>query len=662
MILHICQYLRNTDILYSLFNLNTRFNVLISGFCYNLDLNNTTHKQFNCVLSNILSQIGSNIQSFVLNGNWTSFLSYKKDPIHLHSNLSLMFPNLQVLTLEYFTGEHLCTFLEKMQSPLKLVKLNIKYLMDNSQSELLERVLSINNCRLRSITFDQNSIFLPLEIIDKTSLYPNIEELTVNLIDCEMLGNLFTLLVHIRRLHINLGVAPSVSTASLKNVPALIHLTDFQLYSIQMSWTFENIQDIMCKMPSLQRLALYLSTEDRRLVNKQDLATILPSSQIQMDFFIVYHFSEPSIEVDTSLDTWPRGQISMTRLSDGSNQYALIHTVPFNGKSLVIPSILGKSMLPAWKYMQKVRNLRIRGELSSIDMLMIMQHLHGIETFRVDLKMDLETPIETQSVVLHLPQLKKLKVAGSCELFRILEAAPNLNDLSITFDCYNRIINDESLCKLLEKRIVRLEIFRLEHNQKIQLDLIIKKFTNLRHMVLCISDSSADIDSLFLQGLEMWREEELIYLCLKGPLSQNRRSTVHQWFNDHSYLQIEAIIRDENLHIYIVGGRRPSCCLALNYVVCGLTVGSAVYKQYASWSDVDTKQAFGTTCNSQFKGGFHDWEWKWSGKFSCPSLSPTVMGESTQYASRTGAIEHAVQDYVTKMTSAGLLKPEQLNT
>ncbi|CAF1135742.1 unnamed protein product [Adineta steineri] len=105
-----------------------------------------------------------------------------------------------------------------------------------------------------------------------------------------------------------------------------------------------------------------------------------------------------------------------------------------------------------------------------------------------------------------------------------------------------------------------------------------------------------------------------------------------------------------------------SSCLALNYVVCGLTVGSAVYKQYASWSDVDTKQAFGTTCNSQFKGGIHDWEWKWSGKFWCPSLSPTVMGESTQYASRTGAIEHAVQDYVTKMTSAGLLKPEQLNT
>ncbi|CAF3551472.1 unnamed protein product [Adineta steineri] len=647
MILHICQYLRNTDILYSLFNLNNRFNAIINGFCYNLNLNNTTHKQFNCVLSNILSRIGSNIQSFVLNGNWTSFLSNKIDPIHFHLNLSLMFPNLHTLTLEYFTGEQLCTFLDEMQSPLKLVELNIKYLMDNRFNELLEQVLSVNNCQLRSITFDQNSIFLPLEIIDKTSLYPNIEELTVNLIDYEMLGNLFTLLVNIRRLHIKLGIAPSVSTASLKNVPTLIHLKDFQLYSIEMSWTFENIQDIMCKMPSLQRLALYLSTEDRRLVNKQDLATILSSSQIQMDLFILYHFSEPSIEIDTSLDTWPRDQISMTRLSDGSDQYALIHTVPFHGNSLVIPSILGKSMLPAWKYMQKVRNLRIRGELSSIDMLMIMQQLHRIETLKIDLNPDLEISIETQSIVLHLPQLKKLKVSGSCELFRILEAAPNLNDLSITFDCYNRIINDESLCKLLEKRIVRLEIFRLEHNQKIQLDLIIKKFTNLRHMVLSISDSSSDIDSLLLQALEMRREEELIYLCIKGPLSPNG---------------VEAIIRDENLHIYIVGGHRSSCCLALNYVVCGLTVGSAVYKQYASWSDVDTKQAFGTTCNSQFKGGIHDWEWKWSGKFWCPSLSPTVMGDSTQYASRTGAIEHAVQDYVTKMTSAGLLKPEQLNT
>ena len=102
-------------------------------------------------------------------------------------------------------------------------------------------------------------------------------------------------------------------------------------------------------------------------------------------------------------------------------------------------------------------------------------------------------------------------------------------------------------------------------------------------------------------------------------------------------------------------------CLAQNWLGCGVAVGSAVYKHYGSWSDVDTKQAFGTTCNSQFKGGFHRWQYKWSGKFWCPALSASIMGDSTQWKSRTGAIEHAIQDYVTKMTAAGLLKVDQLN-
>jgi Protein of unknown function (DUF3254) len=101
-------------------------------------------------------------------------------------------------------------------------------------------------------------------------------------------------------------------------------------------------------------------------------------------------------------------------------------------------------------------------------------------------------------------------------------------------------------------------------------------------------------------------------------------------------------------------------CLAGQWTACGIAVGTSVYKKYNSWSDIDTKQAFGTTCHSQFKGGFHRWQWKWSGKFWCPSLSETVKGDSTQFKSRTGAIEHAIQDYVTKMTSAGLLKPSQL--
>ncbi len=40
--------------------------------------------------------------------------------------------------------------------------------------------------------------------INKTILYPNIQELIVHFIDCDMIGDLFTVLLNIRRLRINL--------------------------------------------------------------------------------------------------------------------------------------------------------------------------------------------------------------------------------------------------------------------------------------------------------------------------------------------------------------------------------------------------------------------------------------------------------------------------
>ena len=150
-----------------------------------------------------------------MNGNWTNFLLNKIHPMELSLKLPLLFPNLDILTLEYFTGEQLLGFVNKLKGLLKLVKLDIKHLLDRRLDELLKQVLSTNNCRLRCITFDQDSIFLPLSLTDKTSLYSNIEELTVNLIDCDMMGDLFALIPNVRRLYINLGASPFLSIKSI---------------------------------------------------------------------------------------------------------------------------------------------------------------------------------------------------------------------------------------------------------------------------------------------------------------------------------------------------------------------------------------------------------------------------------------------------------------
>lgn len=121
----------------------------------------------------------------------------------------------------------------------------------------------------------------------------------------------------------------------------------------------------------------------------------------------------------------------------------------------------------------------------------------------------------------------------------MIEAAPNLDDLSIDFVCYKKMIDNQSICQLLEKRIVRLEISRLPRDHTIRLDVISQQFTNLRHLILRAKDSTDFVDSLLLQALEMWRKEGPIYLCMQGCLSRNACENLRQWFIDHSHLGVE---------------------------------------------------------------------------------------------------------------------------
>ena len=86
-----------------------------------------------------------------------------------------------------------------------------------------------------------------------------------------MLGDLFTFIPNVHRLYINLGISPFSSVESVTNVSPLIHLKDFELYSIHMMWTFEDIAKLLSKMPSLQRLELSVCTGDKRLANRLSL-------------------------------------------------------------------------------------------------------------------------------------------------------------------------------------------------------------------------------------------------------------------------------------------------------------------------------------------------------------------------------------------------------
>ncbi|CAF3807985.1 unnamed protein product [Rotaria sordida] len=354
MILHVCQYLRCSEILYSFFNLNSRLNSTITDICRYVTLTNATYKQFDFIVKQILPQIGLSIRSFVLNGKWENIMFNKINSRFFDLKLSLMFPQLHTLSLTNFTDTQLNLFLDKITDLLQLVKLDIRNLYSEHRQESLKKILAANNNRLKSVSFDYDSAYFILPAIgsDENISYPNIKELAINVKTDKSLESLFTLVPHISRLYIDFDELSSNSKSTLVNTLSLVHLKDFQLRSISICWTLDEITYILNKMSSLQRLALDLCTEDINFANGQNFIRILPSSIVEIHLFIIYYFSDLHIKVDSWLSTWLT-HIRITCLLDESNKYALIHTIPCNLRSIIIPVTIANDMLVGSEYTRK---------------------------------------------------------------------------------------------------------------------------------------------------------------------------------------------------------------------------------------------------------------------------------------------------------------------
>jgi hypothetical protein len=101
-------------------------------------------------------------------------------------------------------------------------------------------------------------------------------------------------------------------------------------------------------------------------------------------------------------------------------------------------------------------------------------------------------------------------------------------------------------------------------------------------------------------------------------------------------------------------------CINGNWGMCGIAVGKLIYGSLTRWNDRQNVKFLGKDCVGRVKGGWHRWQWKWSGQFSCNGWS--VMGTSTQRKSRNGAVEHAVIDFMQQALNAKLISVEDIKT
>ncbi|CAF0915965.1 unnamed protein product [Rotaria sordida] len=542
-LLSIFQYLREADVLYSFYNLNTRLNTTITGYCRYVNLMAVSYKQFEYAVSYVLPKIGSFVRTFVLNGNWETIINKNLSSFLFISPLSLLFPQLEKLIVKWFTSERFLLFIDNIQNFSKLIELDIRFLRGNIIDSLLTKVLSANNSQLTIVSIDQDSIDLDIPKDINGISYPNIRELTINLTLCKLIPCLFVLVPNVRRLHINIDELSNGSKSKLINnsLSCLIHLINFQLRSINYFWTFNEIDYLLKAMPSLQQLALDLRTDDKRLVNEKDFMTILPSSLIKIDFFIRYYFSKSNPDVKIA-NGFSSSRIPIACLLDEPRHRFLIHTIPYDVNSAILTATISKQMLSGWIYMQQIKDLYIYDITSMLEILLILQHFRRLRTLTIDAKDKSEIlilPKESQSINLKLPFLKQIETSGIFELYPLLNAAPNLDYLIIYFDCLKTLFDNESTCYLLKTRIIRLNIMDWIDIDSDLLQRVSQIFSSLRHLVITLKDPKVHIDDFVLKIISLWKGKTRLSVDVTGLLPEEIRKNLRQWIIDHSHIKSE---------------------------------------------------------------------------------------------------------------------------
>lgn len=145
-----------------------------------------------------------------------------------------------------------------------------------------------------------------------------------------------------------------------------------------------------------------------------------------------------------------------------------------------------------------------------------------------------------QPIVLNLPQLKQLDISGTCALFDIFKAAPNLDDLLIDYDCLKFLIDDHPTCGLLEQRIIRLVLFYWPTVKSDLLQPLFRVFRRLRHLCLNPRYSMIPSAELFLSSiLSQANIKQLTTLIIGIKVSDEINENLRQWVIDHTELTID---------------------------------------------------------------------------------------------------------------------------
>lgn len=144
---------------------------------------------------------------------------------------------------------------------------------------------------------------------------------------------------------------------------------------------------------------------------------------------------------------------------------------------------------------------------------------------------------QISSIDLKFPYLKQIETSGICDLFPLLNAAPNVDYLIIDYECLKFLIVNPSISQLFQKQIVRVNIIDWVDMKSDFLENISRVFTSIRHLVITMKNLTESIDEFVLNILSLWKDRSPLSIDVKGLLSEENRINIRQWIIDNSHLK-----------------------------------------------------------------------------------------------------------------------------
>lgn len=357
-LLEVCKYLLSSDILYSLMGLNARLTRMIAQYRHHLSFYKTTIAKFDHLCTQILPPIGWQIHSLFIDCCY-SVLQDRLFLEYFQGKMSIIFPNLQRISLISYSHDQLIPLLNTLEDLNQLVDIRLYSLFSMStekQADFVRLLFQANHHRLTTILMDDSSTTLSLHEHDR---YLNIVRLSIKLKCRADLPVLFLAIPNVQYLDVMVEARSSAKDKyDLTSASPLLHLTDFSLRSVISPWNMIELMTLLNLFPRIQCLSLLLFANDRQLVHGDTILSVLPPT-IQQFNYAIYLFSWMICETyDTIVASWPTSNPVVCLFDEN---HVFLQTIPWHFSRLELPSSIGQSISLATvsqtgyaQYVQKV--------------------------------------------------------------------------------------------------------------------------------------------------------------------------------------------------------------------------------------------------------------------------------------------------------------------